>query len=307
MSDAVPPWTRRDFLKAGALSGAALALGAAAFPVRAAGAPSSSAFALDAGLPLAAVAAVDDALRIWRYGLVGDTWVVGQVQRRADVARAAALVPGTPVDAVSILDGPRAARARAARAFPDVPDLTSDRLAFGLGWLAHHAAGAVLGSPPDAEAALARDVAVLAGYVRPGAPLPDAPAVEALYEALWHRALVRLQTLGPDDTGVESWMHRYITYRRDRVDAARRQAAALAAGRRAEPGFFDADDPIVATARRLRLGQQPEPIAFAPLLASPGASTYARAVAAAAGAFQQGAAYVAGEVDGRTLVGQPHP
>jgi hypothetical protein len=295
--------SRRTFLKAGALSGAALLTGgwadALAAPLVAGGAPRN-----ESALSLTRVAVLDDALRLWLYGFDHSAWVVGRVLNQIDVARTAALLPATPAEVADLLVVPRATYAAEAAEMANrvqPPPRTAERVAFGLGWLGFHAAAAPLGTP-DAGAALARDATVVRSYAPGGADGADAEAVESLLDLLWHRALVKLHTLRPDAGDVDGWIHRYVEYADALAARHARLAEAVAGGASPGPGFLDVSDPVVAAARELRFGAADRPVPVEALLAAPGASRYARAVTAATRALQAGARYVEGEIDAPALV-----
>lgn len=304
MSHPAPPGsgpTRRTFLKTSALSGAALfttgwadALAAPLVGTPAgAGAPGA--------LSVTRVAVVDDAVRLWLYGFDHSAWVVGRVLNQIDLAREAALLPASPGEIADLLERPRGLYAAEAAQMGDrIEDLprTAERVAFGLGWLAHHAAAGPLG-PAGADEALARDAAVVRSYAPDGA---GAEAVTSLLDLLWHRALVKLHTLKPDGDDVDAWIHRYVEYADGLAARHARLAEAVAGG--ADPGarFLDPGDPVVAAVRELRFGTAGGPVPVEGLLAAPGTSRYARAVAAATRALQAGARYVEGEIDAPALV-----
>ena len=303
-ADAGP--SRRTFLKAGALSGAALFTGgwadALAAPLTAGG--TAGVPANVNALSLTRVAVLDDAVRLWLYGFDHSAWVVGRVLNQIDVARTAALLPATPAEVADLLDVPRATYAAEAAEMAnrvEPPPRTAERVAFGLGWLAHHAAAGPLGTP-GADEGLARDAAVLRSYAPGGADGADAEAVEGLLDLLWHRALVKLHTLKPDDDDVDGWIHRYAEYADALAARHARLAEAVAGGADPGAGFIDPADPVVAAVYELRFGAADAPVPVEALLAAPGASRYARAVSAAARALQAGARYVEGGIDAPALV-----
>ena len=300
-----PGTSRRAVLKAGALSGAALfttgwaSLGATP--------PATALAGGAAAVPsLARIAAVDDAVRLWLYSFDSPAWVVGRVLNRIDIARVAAILPATAAEVADLLEGARATYA-AEVADPSqkavAPPQTAERVAFGLGWLAHHAAEGPLGGPAGDDARLARDAAVLQSYMFDGAAPPDADSVESLYDVMWHRALVRLHTLKTDESDVEAWIHRFMGFVEADEDR-RAQIAAAAGGAGAGTDFLDPADPVIATTRRLRVGAVREPVPVLALLDAPGASRYARAVAEATRALLSGAQYITGGVTAPTLVGR---
>ena len=297
--------TRRTFLKAGALSGAALFTGGWADALAAPLAGTSAGAPAGVGaLSLTRVAVLDDAVRLWLYGFDHSAWVVGRVLNQIDVARTSALVPATPGEVADLLDVPRVTYAAEAAEMAnrvEPPPQTAERVAFGLGWLGHHAAAGPLGTP-GADEALARDAAVVRSYAPGGADGVDAGAVEGLLDLLWHRALVKLHTLKADDADIDGWIHRHVEYADGLAARHARLAEAVAGGADPGAGFLDGADPVVAAVRELRFGTADGPVPVEGLLAAPGASRYARAVAAATRALQAGARYVEGEIDAPALV-----
>ena len=300
-----PGPSRRAVLKAGALSGAALfttgwaSLGAT--PLATAASLAGGAAAVPS---LARIAAVDDAVRLWLYSFDSPAWVVGRVLNRIDITRVAAILPATAAEVADLLEDARATYA-AEVADPSqkavAPPRTAERVAFGLGWLAHHAAESPLGLPAGDDGRLARDVAVLQSYALDGAAPPDADAVESLYDVMWHRALVRLHTLKTDESDVEAWIHRFMGF----VEANEGRRTQIAAGGAAAgTDFLDPADPVIAMTRRLRVGAVREPVPVRALLDAPGASRYGRAVAEATRALLSGAEYITGGVTAPTLVGR---
>ena len=289
-------WTRRDLLKAAGLASAGVALAPPAFarPALAGGGGA----VLDAlRVPaLPAVGALDDALALYAYAVPMPARFAGAVLNYPDLVRTAGLLPATPPDAVALLD--------AFRADHDAP-AAAEKAAFGAGWLAHRAATAELGGAASDEAARYRAAEVLRDRGRGG--VGSADDVEALMEAMWHRTMVRLHTLKPDDQDVEGWMGRFVAWRREAEAEARALAEAIAAPdaavrRRHTAGFYDPADPVVALARTMERHELTAPPPLRAALAEPGASAYARAAAAAARTLLQATAYVDGTAAADDLV-----
>ena len=287
-------WTRRDLLKAAGLASAGLAVPALARPALAG--PGGA--ALDAlRVPsIPAVGALDDALALYAYAAPMPARFAGAVLNHSDLVRTASLLPATPPDAVALLD--------AFRADHDAEG-AAEKAAFGAGWLAHRAALSELGGAASDEAAVYRAAEVLRDRGRGGAGSAD--DVEALFDAMWHRTMIRLHTLKPDDQGVEAWMGRFVAWRREAEARARALAEAVAtpdpaARRRYTAGFYDPADPVVALARTMERHELTAPPPIRAALAAPGASAYACAAAAAARTLLQATAYVDGTAAADDLV-----
>ena len=287
-------WTRRDLLKAAGLASAGLALAPPAF---ARGGGAARAFDALRVPALPAVGALDDALALYAYAVPMPARFAGAVLNHPDLVRTAGLLPATPPDAVALLD--------AFRADHDAEG-AAEKAAFGAGWLAHRAATAELGGAASDEAAVYRAAEVLRDRGR-GAGPGDPDDVEALFNAMWHRTMIRLHTLKPDERDVEGWMGRFVAWRREAEARARALAEAVAAPdpaarRRHTAGFYDPADPVVALARRLERHELTAPPPLQAAIAEPGASAYARAVAAATRTLLQATAYVDGTAVAADLV-----
>ena len=183
-------------------------------------------------------------------------------------------------------------------------DLTSQKLAFVLGWLCHRAAD--LQMKPifravDADCALKptdcsvyHDVFLFRTVYADGHGEPyvpgilslDAGELEDALRSLWQRALIGMHTFIPDQEDVEGWLERlFKTRQRFYVDIDR-YAEAFADPdpdkvRRFldEVNFYEAGDPLIRLARSIQVGTpEAETDLFAALDAAAMQSQYAQAL-----------------------------
>jgi hypothetical protein len=229
-------------------------------------------------LEVATVAAVEDAVRLYRYGTdLGDP-LRDALARNPDRA-----LSGIALDlenervatsaleyVLGLYDGSEETNANA--------NMDAE---IGLALVAGALAGGAVTAATAGAAgtAPARDAAVIAGRGACDPAGADVDAVGDLLNSLWRRSVAGLHTLSPDLDVVEDWMDRLYAY--DEADAAHRDAVAGALVEGASvPGFYDPDDDLVAYARAVQRGDVPDAGVDAALAGAE--CTYARAVAAGA-------------------------
>ena len=118
---------------------------------------------------------------------------------------------------------------------------------------------------------------------------------------MWHRALIRLHTLKPDEDAAEAWMTRLLDWHEADRDRWRRYAEAVARPdpekrRRyvTEVNFYDPSDKIIGLAATIRQGDLRAGYDIPAAAEAPGESRYARALADAYGRLSAAAAFLDG-------------
>lgn len=301
---------RRDFLKLSALAGAGLFFPARLFA--AAAAPGAGPARVG---PLTSIALTDDALRLVRHAagvapafresLAPEMNVFDPVPGNA--AFFAGLMPASLGDVTALLQ-----QVRLRWEADGAGDPLRSRLALVAGWFAHRAAGDVLGpvyaGAADAETpAVYHDAAVLRARSEGTPGTATAEETAALFKEMVPRTLTRFHTLIPDHDDAAGWVTRLHGWRLEHTDRMERYASAYVqpdpdAQRRyvAQPNFYDADDPVLRVARRLR--QEPAAAGAAVTDADLQAgSLYGRALVQAVRHILAASAYFEGRLDEQGL------
>ena len=306
----MPLFSRRDFLKTSALAGTVAAWSpwpTSATPPE----PPSPLLRADAAtrpVSLAEIAVLDDASRLLLYTFEAPPQVVGTLMNRPDVYRIAGMVEADPEEVVDVLAGAAEAESYSA-----------ERTAFAMGWLAHRAATARLTTQEEvasdvaSEAAVYRDAEILralSGTPEPSAEA-DAEAIAGLFNGMWHRALIRLHTIKPDEGDVERWMSGLLDWHTADRDLWHRYAEAVA---RPDPetrrqhvtdvNFYAPSDRIIGLAETIRQGDLQAGYDIAAAAEAPGQSRYALALADAYGRLRAAAAFLDGNGSRQALLAE---
>lgn len=295
---------RRTFLKLSALAGAGVMVGG--LPLRAAFAAADG----EAG-PLTSAALIDDALRLTRYApsvapAFRESFATGMNVwdgLPGDVAQFGAFMPASQADVLGVL---RRLRDR----WPGQGNERLDaKLALIAGWLVHRTAADVIApAAENEEARIYQDAALLRARSADATAQASPEAVAALFREVGPRTLVRFHTLKPDDDDAMGWVLRLRDWRRAHAERMQRYADAYARPDRTavqryveQPGFYDAEDPIVRLARELRRADAPSPVDVQAARAGDNDSLYGRALAHAVGDLLAASAYFVGTLDDRGL------
>jgi len=220
-------------------------------------------------------------------------------------------------------------RDRWADRTPD--DLLEPKLAFVLGWLCHRAADRQMKPifrrfhpekrQSPTECSVYHDAFVFneiyAGGEEPPyhpamfgegfAALTDAAPVEslsALIRVLLRRTLIEMHTLIPDEANPEAWIAQLFTRKqRFYVDLARYEAAITDPDpekvRRyiVEDHFYDREEPIIQTARRLQHGETLAPDAVDEAIDAGAGSHYGHALVLATGYLRAASEFFTGRIE----------
>lgn len=179
-----------------------------------------------------------------------------------------------------------------------------EKIAFASGVVAHDRVGRRL--KDGDESRLARDVTVLrerSAHADPEAA--DADGVADLFEGLVPRVRQRWHTLRADRNNFVPWSQRFFTWIDDQPERLREYADAYADGETAGTDFYDADDSLVQLARSTRDARTTDlPDLDGALANADEQSRYARTLADALEGIRVVDAYAEEEIDADGFLSQ---
>jgi hypothetical protein len=306
-----PRWSRRDFMKASALSSIGLALaGSFSIPrTSVARALAACGYAEDG---LAAIAITDDCLRLALHsGDISPSFkhvLIAQDQRPSPgtIALTGGILPASEQQALSMLQdlqvGIRGWRSG---------NRQDQELALLLGWIVHRGAREVLETASavsdTSEAQVYRDAAVIRLWSGEYSGSATSEEVTELLNAMVSRAMIRFHTAIPDYDDVEGWLQRMIEWRKSHHELMQRWGRAVAnPGARLTqryvtgPNFISQGDPVIGLAARLRDGETVG--VDDAILSEPGSSLYAQALARGFGDLRAASDYFDRRLDSTTLM-----
>lgn len=269
-------------------------------------------------------AVLDDAFRLVLAGEPATESVRGAIETHWDFARLGGVTRGADRSTVRLLGELRDSGG-------ELSPTEEARLAFVLGWLCHRAADrqmkpvfrALDGDCPRSprDCSVYHDAFVFREVYQLGrrGPFPadmfadgperlarscdvDADAGERLMQVVMRRSLLAIHTLIPDSADAGAWIDRLgESAQKFRVDLDRYGEAIFRPDpdkvRRflTEGNFYDADEPLLRTAARLRAGEQVSQAAVSAAVASAPVSHYAQAVSRSVGYVRAADGFLRGE------------